>query len=178
MANYFEVVGEGGVLPTRATKGSAGYDLYVSKDTIVKPYLAHAQALEMYMYEDDYGIASLDAVEKATQGSDIMGTFRPTLVPTGVACHLDEGYYLEITVRSSTPLKYWLIMANSKGVIDSDFYPNPMYLQLINLSPYPIRLKAGDRIAQAIIHKYEVVDNEVTPEEERTSGFGSTGAGI
>lgn len=178
MANYFEVVAEGGILPTRATKGSAGYDLYVSEDTVIRSYATEYRGLELYQYEEGYGIATLEAVEKASKGDEILGSCRPTLVPTGVACHLDEGYYVELTVRSSTPLKYWLIMANAKGVIDSDYYPNQMYLQLINLSPYPIQLKAGDRIAQAIIHKYETVDNEDEPTEERTSGFGSTGAGI
>lgn len=166
MANYFEVVAEGGILPTRATKGSAGYDLYVSEDTVVKPYRHIVSLLQK--------IVSLEKVKKIIENNGN----KPTLVPTGVACHLDEGYYVELTVRSSTPLKYLLIMANAKGVIDSDYYPNQMYLQLINLSPFPIQLKAGDRIAQAIIHKYETVDNEDEPTEQRTSGFGSTGAGI
>lgn len=173
MANYFEVVREGGILPTRATKGSAGYDLYVSEDVVIPSY----QEMSTYHMEGDLtNCSSLDLaqMERFTRETG----FKPTLVPTGVACHLDEGYYLQIVPRSSTPLKYWLIVANAPGTVDEDFWPNPISIQLINLSFYPIRLKAGDRIAQAIIHKYEVVDNEITPEEERTSGFGSTGAGL
>jgi len=66
------------------------------------------------------------------------------------------------------------------GIIDADYYNNPdnegeIFFQIINLSPVPIYLKAGDRIGQGIIHKYEkTVDDEVT--ETRTGGFGSTGA--
>lgn len=173
MGNYFEVVREGGLLPTRATKGSVGYDLYVSEDTIIPPYK------EMLTYEmkddlENFPALSLSQMERFTKETG----FKPTLVPTGVACHLDEGYHLQIVPRSSTPLKYWLTIPNSPAIIDADFYPNPMYFQIINFSFYPIKLKTGDRIAQAIISKHEVIDNEITPEEERTSGFGSTGAGL
>lgn len=44
-------------------------------------------------------------------------TARPTLVPTGVKCKLDEGYYLELSLRSSSSLKYWLVLANSVGIL-------------------------------------------------------------
>lgn len=173
MANYFEVVREGGILPTRATKGSAGYDLYVSEDIIIPSYK------EMFTYEMKGDTSNLPALSLSQMDRFTKETrFKPTLVPTGVACHLDEGYYLQIVPRSSTPLKYWLIVANSPAIIDNDFWPNPMYIQLINLSFYPIKLKAGDRIAQAIFSKYEVADDEITPDKERTSGFGSTGTGI
>lgn len=174
MANYFEIVRDGGILPTRATKGSAGYDLYVSEDCIVRPYDRQFEELKIRQYDEGYGLPTLEAMEKTTKETGC----KPILVPTGIACHLDEGYYLQVLPRSSTPLKYWLVIPNSAGIIDSDYYPNPIYVQLINLSPYPIKLKAGDKIAQAIISKYEVADNEITPEEERTSGFGSTGTRI
>ena len=35
---------------------------------------------------------------------------KPTLVSTGMKCKLDPGTYLELSVRSSTPLKYWIIL--------------------------------------------------------------------
>ena len=74
---------------------------------------------------------------------------KPTLVPTGIKCKLDKGTYLELSVRSSCPLKYWLVLANSIGIIDSDYYNNEdneghIYFQMINLSPFSIHLKKND----------------------------------
>ena len=40
---------------------------------------------------------------------------RPTLVSTGMKCKLDPGTYLELSVRSSTPLKHWIVLANGVG---------------------------------------------------------------
>ena len=103
---------------------------------------------------------------------------KPTLVSTGVKCYLDEGYYLELSVRSSTPLKYWIILANSVGIIDADYCDNPdnegeIFFQVINLSPFPIQLRKGDIIGQGIIKKYEITDDD-TAEGCRLGGFGST----
>jgi dUTP pyrophosphatase len=58
-------------------------------------------------------------------------------------CKLDPGTYLELSVRSSSPLKYWLMMANSVGIIDADYYNNEsnegeIFFQIYNLSPYNI----------------------------------------
>ena len=105
---------------------------------------------------------------------------KPTLVPTGVKCQLDSDCYLELSVRSSTPLKYWLMLANGVGIIDADYYNNPdneghIYFQVINLSPVDIQLKRGDIIGQGIIHRYEIADGDAA-NGIRNGGFGSTSA--
>jgi dUTP pyrophosphatase len=72
-----------------------------------------------------------------------------------------------------------LLVANSPGIIDADYYNNPdnegeIFIQLINLSPFDILIKKGDRIAQGIIQKYiRTADDSTTL--KRTSGHGSTG---
>jgi dUTP pyrophosphatase len=38
---------------------------------------------------------------------------------------LASNKYLELSVRSSCPLKNWLILANGVGIIDADYYNNP-----------------------------------------------------
>lgn len=45
-----------------------------------------------------------------------------TLIPTGIKCKIDHGYYLQIALRSSTPKKKGLMLANGIGVIDEDYY--------------------------------------------------------
>lgn len=167
-------------MPARKTMYSAGYDFVVAEDVIVPPLECHQDeiadyiALEQHQSLDEpVSLDELAAITKKLQA-------KPTLVTTGVKCFLPGDCYLELSVRSSCPLKNWLIMANSVGIIDADYYNNPdnegeIFFQLINLSPLPIYLKRGDRIGQGIIHKYErTADDKV--ETLRTGGFGSTGA--
>lgn len=165
-------------LPMRKTKNSAGYDFEVAEDIIVPSYeslMARYPAVEI-SYTG--GAPTLDQLAAMNKQWGI----KPTLVSTGVKCQLDEGYYLELSVRSSTPLKYWLILANSVGIIDADYYNNPdnegeIFFQVINLSPFPIQLKKGDIIGQGIIKKYCVVDADEA-NGERMGGFGSTSNAI
>ena len=104
--------------------------------------------------------------------------FKPTLVSTGMKCKLDPNTWLQLSVRSSSPLKYWLMMGNGIGVIDADYYNNPdnegeIFFQIYNLSPFNIQIKKGEAIGQAIILPYGVTEDDVAG-GERTGGFGST----
>lgn len=63
-------------------------------------------------------------------------------------------------------------------IIDQDYYNNPdnegeIYIQLINLSPYDIQIKKGDKIAQGIILPYLTVEDD-NANGVRKGGFGST----
>lgn len=159
-------------LPVRKTACSAGYDFEVAEDIVVPSFYQHFST--MLANADPAHINSLEETAKLTKEFKA----KPTLVSTGVKCHLEPGYYLELSVRSSTPLKHWLILANSVGIIDADYCDNPdnegeIFFQLINLSPYPIQLRKGDIIGQGIIKRYHVT-NDDTAKGERTGGFGST----
>jgi len=117
---------------------------------------------------------TLEDVAAVTKASKI----KPSLVSTGMKCELLPNTYLELSVRSSTPLKYWLILANGVGIIDADYYNNPdnegeIFFQLINLSPFDIQLKRGDIIGQGIIKPYYTIEDDVAI-GLRTGGFGST----
>ena len=64
------------------------------------------------------------------------------------------------------------------GVNASDYYNNVsneghIYFQVINLSPFPIKLKKGDIIGQGIIKPYLIAEND-TSKTIRLGGFGST----
>lgn len=164
------------VLPKRATTNSAGYDFCVAEDTLIPAYQNMMYNLQSDNFNENnvFRIFSLDEIAEMTK----VKSLRPTLVPTGIKCHLEPDTYLELAVRSSLPLKHWLILANAIGVIDCDFYNAPdgegeIYFQLINLSPFNIVLKKGDRIGQGIIHRYLTTDDDAAT-GDRTGGFGST----
>jgi dUTP pyrophosphatase len=103
---------------------------------------------------------------------------KPTLVKTGIKAYMESDEVLILANRSSNPGKKGLILANSIGVVDSDYYGNPdndghiMYA-FFNFKAEDIEIKKGDRIGQAIFQKYLVTDDDIA-QGERTGGFGST----
>ena len=159
-------------LPVRATANSAGYDFEVANQIVVPSYLNIMEDMDGFVASKiPYELGSLKAITKGTR-------LQPTLVPTGVKCKLNPDEYLEISVRSSTPLNYWMILANGVGIIDSDYYGNPdndgeIFFQMINLSPVDIVLNPGDKIGQGIIKKYVVTEDDAA-QGAREGGFGST----
>ena len=89
----------------------------------------------------------------------------------------DEVLYLY--GRSSFGYKYNITLANSVGVIDSDFYNNidnegHFKVKLINHGEKEVKINIGDRIAQGVFMKYLIVDNEEKIIKERKGGLGST----
>lgn len=164
-------------LPSRATANSAGYDFVVSETTLLKSYRKEMQKLEMS--EDIFKKEFFEPINlKEAEAIFKENNFRPTLVPTGIKCRLDPGYYLELSVRSSFPLKSWIILANGVGIVDADYYNNKanegqIYFQLINLGPYDIVLNPGDRIGQGIIKPYALTEDDHAT-GVRAGGFGST----
>lgn len=169
-------------MPTRATAKSAGYDFVVAEDTVIPPISFITTKIQDHLFEnnrheDYYGFIdplTLDDMSSLTKELKS----KITLVSTGMKCYLNPGQYLELSVRSSTPLKHWLICGNSVGIIDADYCDNPdnegeIFFQLINLSPFAIQLKRGDKIGQGIIKTYGITDDD-SATGERLGGFGST----
>lgn len=186
--NKFEIVTgyEGRVnLPKRATGCAAGYDFEVAETTIVPSYLklikkakdaqndAAAKGKTAKYSSDTFSL------EEAAAAYKLCGA-KPTLVPTGIKCRLYPDEYLELSVRSSLPLKHWLILANGTGIIDADYYNNEqteghVYFQLINLGPFDIELRPGDRIGQGIFKQYDLLVGDYPGQgAKRVGGFGST----
>ena len=103
---------------------------------------------------------------------------KPTLVKTGLKAYMMEDEVLILANRSSNPGKRGLILANSIGVVDSDYYGNPdndghIMFAFFNIKDEDVEIKKGDCIGQAIFQKYFVADEDVA-EGERMGGFGST----
>ena len=97
-------------LPVRATANSAGYDFIVAEDIIVPNWANNI--IKMVTATDEDSPAREKTLEEMAALTKLASA-KPTLVPTGIKCQLDEGTYLELSVRSSTPLKHWLVLANS-----------------------------------------------------------------
>ena len=103
---------------------------------------------------------------------------KPTLIKTGIKAYMQDDEVLILANRSSNPGKKGLILANSIGVIDKDYYGNEdndghIMFAFYNIKDENVEIKKGDCIGQAIFQKYLIVDNDLA-EGERTGGFGST----
>ena len=103
---------------------------------------------------------------------------KPTLVKTGLKAYMKEDEVLILANRSSNPGKKGLILSNSIGVIDSDYYGNPdndghIMFAFYNIKDEDIQIKKGDAIGQAIFQKFLITDNDIST-GTRTGGFGST----
>ena len=103
---------------------------------------------------------------------------KPTLVKTGLKAYMQDDEMLCLYNRSSNPKKKGLILANSVGIVDKDYYGNPdndghiMYA-FYNIYDEDLEIKKGEVIGQAIFEKYLISDDDIS-EGERIGGFGST----
>lgn len=101
------------------------------------------------------------------------------LVPTGLFVEIPLGYEIQIRPRSGLAIKQGITCLNTPGTIDAD-YRGEIKVILINLSAEPQTIMPGDRIAQMILQKVELIQwvqvNELGSSERGTGGFGSTGS--
>ena len=102
----------------------------------------------------------------------------PTLVPTGLKAYMQDDEVLLLYNRSSNPKKKGLVIPNSVGVIDKDYYGNPdndghFMFAFYNMKEEDIEIKKGEAIGQAIFTKFLITDDD-NAEGERKGGFGST----
>lgn len=143
-------------LPVRSTKNSAGYDFSAAEDIEIPSYY-------------------VQLLEKITKKEPI----KPTLIKTGIKAYMEADELLYIYNRSSNPLKKGLVLANSVGIIDSDYYGNPdndghIMFAFYNFMPFSVKISKGDKIGQGIFGKFLKADGDIQA-TERTGGFGSTG---
>lgn len=101
------------------------------------------------------------------------------LIFTDVKAIMNQDEFLQLHIRSSLGIKKALMLANTTGIIDSDYANNPdndgnIGFKLVNYSNTPVEIKAGEKVFQGIFVKYLTTDNDNT-NISRDGGFGSTG---
>lgn len=156
--------GEGINLPERKTAKAAGYDFQSAADVTIDPIWKHLWRLF---------IQGPDASEEDEK------ILKPTLVPTGIKAYMQDDERLDLYNRSSNPLDIFLMLANSLGLIDADYYGNPkndghIMFQFINFGFFPKHIKKGQRIGQGVFSKFLKADGD-NATGERTGFSGSTG---
>lgn len=102
----------------------------------------------------------------------------PTLVKTGLKAYMGDNEYLMLANRSSNPKKKGLILANSVGIIDKDYYENEendghFMFAFYNIKEEDIVIKKGEIVGQAIFMPFLIADNDEA-QGTRKGGFGST----
>jgi dUTP pyrophosphatase len=112
-------------------------------------------------------------------GADLYSVEEKTLVKTGIAIALPEGFVGLVHPRSGLALKNGISVVNTPGTIDSG-YRGEIGVVLINHDlTESFSVKVGDRIAQLVIQKFETANfkivTELPPSERASGGYGSTG---
>ena len=121
--------------------------------------------------EEDAGL-DLHALDDA-----VLDPGTPQLVPTGIRIEVPPGYEAQIRPRSGLALKHAITLPNSPATIDPG-YRGEIRIILLNLGREPYQVRAGDRIAQLIISRYERIEweeAELSDSRRGTGGFGSSG---
>ncbi|MDO9629671.1 MAG: dUTP diphosphatase [Acholeplasmataceae bacterium] len=102
------------------------------------------------------------------------------LIPTGLKVMMPKNEALFVFPRSSLAIKRGVMMSNSVGIIDADYYGNKdneghIMVPLINIKSEPVQILKGERIAQGIFLQYQKTTDDETENITRLGGFGSSG---
>jgi dUTP pyrophosphatase len=165
MTIVFESLHPSVLPPQRGTAGSAGYDLaaYIDGRTI---RVWRNNVLEERAFDTVGGVSAL-----------VLAPGEKALVPLGFKARLPAGYEAQIRPRSGTSVKTDLVIANAPGTVDAD-YPDEWCVPVKNGGTAPLVISHGERIAQMVLAKFEVLAftaGAVERSTDRAGGFGSTG---
>jgi dUTP pyrophosphatase len=162
----FERLHEDVMLPRRASRLAAGYDL--------RAYLTGTRP----EFHDTNQVVPQDPVLGAEKPYIDLPAGVRAKVPLGFRSQLPENVEAQIRPRSGTSFKTDLHLANAPGTIDADYRGEWMVL-VRNLGKDPMRIYHGDAIAQvvfaAVLH-LPIMEGALEDTERGAGGFGSTGS--
>ena len=100
-------------------------------------------------------------------------------IPTGIRCYILADWVLMAFPRSGHGFKYGIHMANTVGIIDSDYYfsdnEGHIFIKLVNDSilAESVALNVGDAFCQGVFLRYGITADD-NADGVRNGGFGST----
>ena len=158
----------GGILPQRATKYSAGFDVFANEDVIIGAGETKIVSLGVAI---DHEYTAFSHTFKATSFLELhpRSSLRASGLGGGVGV-IDIDYQEEIKMVLTNPVNAALVtyMIGRAHGWDMPDFPLPQDVQRI--------IKKGDKIGQLILkhHGAGLLPQEYTLDVERTGGFGST----
>ena len=138
--------------------------------------LPHAADLPLPEYATVQS-AAVDLLAAVTEGV-VLAPGARTLIPTGLAIALPDGYEAQVRPRSGLALKNGITLLNTPGTIDAD-YRGEIGIILTNHSQEDFAVERGMRIAQMLIAPVTRLTwnavSSLDKSERGSGGFGSTG---
>lgn len=124
------------------------------------------------------GSSGLD-IRANIDSSLVVNSLERCIVPTGLFLEIPQGFEGQVRPRSGLAAKHGITVLNSPGTIDAD-YRGELKVILVNLSPNDFQIDPGERIAQLVFAKVEIVDwvdvNSISTTNRGVGGFGHTGS--
>lgn len=174
-------------LPEYSTSHSAGADFFCAKEVTI-PSIWSMIFSSLGAKAEDKASKAFDSImsglgytrKEADSENDKKADIVPTVVHTGIKANMFEDEVLEIYNRSSNPKKLGLILANSVGVIDADYFESEesdgeIMFAYFNFKPWSVTLKVGDKVGQGVFKKVlRPTKGLVIKNDTRKGGFGST----
>ena len=121
--------------------------------------------------------AGLD-VRAANEEPIVLEPLGRAMVPTGLYLEIPAGYEVQVRPRSGLAAKKGITVLNAPGTIDAD-YRGEVCVILVNLSNEPFVVEKGERVAQLVLARHEVIEWEsvdsLADSSRGAGGFGSTG---
>lgn len=145
-----------------------------------------------FLVVNDFEYDDVKMPFRATKGSagyDIINNGKPIrispgalseAIPTKIKSYMQSDEVLKIYPRSGYGFKYSVRLANTVGIIDSDYFNNEkneghIFIKLHNQGTEVLHIPTGEAMCQAIFEKYLVTDDDAnTVGGKREGGLGST----
>ena len=170
--------------PWRATMGGAGtLGAEIGSVHVTGPSLVPPSTVSVGVRRLDTGLPLPSYAHPGDAGADLCAaadvTLEPgerSLVPTGVALAIPDGWVGLVHPRSGLAAKHGISIVNAPGTVDAG-YRGEILVNLINLDPRDaFTVRRGDRIAQLVVQQVARVEFLEVDSLEATSR-GDTGHG-